>query len=52
MDNEDVEGLLVALGIGHFDRAGYYHDCDTYDPELMLENEEFADRFWERASED
>lgn len=25
-DTEDVEDLLVDLGVGHFDISGYYHD--------------------------
>jgi hypothetical protein len=52
MDSEDAEGLLVALGIGHFDRGGQYHDCNTYDPDLMRENEEFVERFWDQANQD
>lgn len=47
-----MEDLLVALGIGHFDRSGKYQERDIYDPELQEENERFADRFWERATED
>jgi hypothetical protein len=34
-DTEDVEGLLVELGVGYFDRLGNYHDgnepVDDYD---------------------
>ena len=52
MNSEDVEGLLVALGIGHFDGSGQYHDHDTYDPDLRGENDEFAERFWEQATQD
>ena len=52
VDSEDVEDLLVALGIGHFDRSGQYHDQDTYDPDLRDENDEFARRFWEQATQD
>ena len=33
-DTEDVEGLLVDLGVGHFDQSGYYHEY--LDPEEEL----------------
>ena len=52
MDSEDVEGLLVTLEIGHFDRSGQYHDRDTYDPDLIWENGRFAERFWAEANGD
>lgn len=52
MDSEDVEDLLVALGIGHFDRSGQYNDQDTYDLDLRGENDAFAERFWEQATQD
>lgn len=50
MDSEDVESLLVALGIGHFDRTGYYHEQDALEADLIAENEQFVDRYWDDAA--
>jgi hypothetical protein len=54
VDSEEVEDLLVALGIGPFDRSGQYHDRDTCNSDLRGENDEFrfAERFWEQATQD
>jgi hypothetical protein len=46
LDSDDVEGLLVDLGVGYFDESGDYHDGPEPLDDEMISPDDFSGE-WE-----